>query len=190
MSNHRAFCGFNRVLLALISLAVLLGAAATLIFPSQALAALGRLTPSLQAAAANPGNALSLLPGVAIAGLIGLIVFLFEIWPRRGPESLVVPIEDGHAEYPPALVASTLTEQVNALAGVQGARVEVQGRHKRVNALVRLWLNGGEEPPVVINQVANRVREKIRAMGFEPGTVRVSIQSTPLDVPAPMDRAA
>lgn len=166
------FCAFNRVLLILLSFVIFVVSVATLLLPAFALSVSRQVTAMLAA-----GGNLAGLPGMGLIALASLIVLIVELYPWGGRRSFVVPIQDGKLEYPIAMVASGITQDLSTLDGVQDAAVRVNGQGKRVAVRARLRIAPDQDVQVVTTRAASRIREKVTGMGLELRETRIAVQT-------------
>lgn len=173
------FCAFNRVLLILLSFAILVFSVAMLLLPAFALAFAQRVAAMLQSAqgVSAADGVLAVLPGVGLIALVALIVLIVELYPWGGRRSFTVPIQDGKLEYPIAMVASGITQDLSTLDGVQEAAVRVNGHGKRVAVRARLRIAPDQDVQVVTTRAASRIREKVTGMGLELRETRIAVQT-------------
>jgi hypothetical protein len=162
---------FNRVVLALGSL-FMLSLAAVGVRDSRALVAtlqiyldaLGRIDPASVKVAAL---------GV---GVVALVVFLFEAWPRWRRPVFESRIDGGIVEYSTQVVADSVNRDLLTVDGVGDHHVEVTGRGNKVWVKIRIHFERDNAPATIASQASARVRESVKHLGLEVETVRLVIE--------------
>ncbi|MBI4504291.1 MAG: hypothetical protein HY691_02055 [Chloroflexi bacterium] len=176
---------FNRVIVTLLALLMLIGAGALLVAPDAALA-----TAEGWLAALRPMPAATLTWVAAGLLAVALLLALAEVWPQHAPRVFTARFDGGTVAYPREAVASVLEKEIATVEGLREARVAVGGRGQKVEVHVRLAIDPRCDPQGVAVLAAGRVRDRVeRGMGLRLRDLRLSIVPTEAQPTAP-ERAA
>jgi len=167
----RLICAFNRVVVALLSLAALVGAVKVALAPDQALSVVAAELTTLRGVPVA-----SLWPTLEIVALVAAVILLLEVWPRRGSQVFEAQVDGGTVEYPAAMIARTVEKELATIDGIQRSRVVVGGHQRKVDLLVRLSTLPEDDSQELAEQTAGCVRDKVNGLGLELGRLRLSIQ--------------
>jgi hypothetical protein len=159
---------FNRIVVLLLGLALLIGALATLTAPSWLSETTVTLAPEI-----GP----SLFWGAILVAAISALVMLMEVWPRRR-RVFESNIEGAVVEYPASSVRESVDRDLEALPGVRHAHSQVEMRRGGgVDMRLTVETEGAQDPQVIANRAAARAREKLeRGLGLRVDRLRLAVR--------------
>jgi len=162
---------FNRLFVTVLALLVILASAAYARDPNATMSLLGLILDRLGLAEANP---LTIAVGV---GVLAFVILLVEIWPQWRSPHYEARIDGGTMEYAASVVAAAIYCDLRKLDGLRGSQVEVAGSGSQVSVKVRLESLDGADAPGVASRVSTQVRETLKQLGLEVGSIRLAFES-------------
>jgi uncharacterized alkaline shock family protein YloU len=172
MSNQgRAVSIFNRLVVTVLALLVILAAALYARDPNATMSLAG---VNLDQFGLVGVNALAIAIG---CGLLAFFVLLVEIWPRSREPVYEARIDGGTMEYAASVVAAAIHRDLRKLDGLRGSQVDVAGSGSQVHVKVKLESLDGSDAPGVASRVSTQVRETLKQLGLEVGSIRLKFES-------------
>jgi hypothetical protein len=162
---------FNRVLVTLFAVCLLVLAAALGAAPQ---ATLGVLEQGLSSVHGVPQPWVTAL--AALVAALALIVLVVEWRPQR--RAVVRTQLQGGAtlEYDRGTVGAILERELAKIDGVRGARVQVMNRQGHLDAYARIAVAEGHDSHDVANRAASRIREALQhGLGIELNSLRLAV---------------
>lgn len=167
---------FNRIIMSLVLLVLMVGAILVAFLPDQVIAA------SLQALQAlqfnlNPATRLGIgVLGLMIAALL-LLLMLAEVRPPARHAVVVAQSTGGTAELTIESVALRVKRAAEAIDGVREASPTVRSRGKAVDILIRLSTDSDIDLPRKTEEVIQAVRAETETrMGIPVKSLRVTVR--------------
>jgi hypothetical protein len=173
MNNQvRATSIFNRLVVTVFALLVILVSAAYARDPNTTMSLLGVILDRLGIAGAN---ALTIALG---AGVLAFVILLIEIWPHGRSPYYEARIDGGTMEYATSVVAAAIHRDLRKLDGLRGSQVEVAGSGSQVQVRIKLESVDGSDAPGLASRVSTQVRETLKQLGLEVGSLRLAFESS------------
>jgi len=171
--NHQvpAVSILNRVVVTILAFLVILVSAAYARDSNATMSLLGIYLDRLGVAGAN---ALTIAVGV---GVLAFVVLLVEIWPQWRSPVYEARIDGGTMEYAASVVAAAIHRDLRKLDGLRGSHVEVAGSGSQVQVKIKLESLDGSDAPGLASRVSTQVRETLKQLGLEVGSIRLAFES-------------
>ncbi len=176
-------CLFNRVIVTLVALVVVVAAISVLVAPEQALATVQGDLAALQRAPVT-----GLVGAALVIGLVAALLLVVEMLPWRLPPVYQASVNGGLVEYPASLVATLISREISGLDGVRGARVKTQGARTRVDVLIRLSVCDEDDCHGIAGGAIDAIRGKVTGLGLEVGQILLTIDPTGASQTSPQRR--
>jgi len=174
---------FNRVVVILLLLAVMVILTRALVVPRPTIGALQRALIGLDASLARINRALLSIGGIALAVLVDVLC-IWLLWAeirRPRPKAIKVQtVSSGEAELTLDSVARRLETHIGQLAGIVSVKPTVVARRGGVEVSLDLETSPEIEVPAKTEEIYQAVKEAIEdKMGVKVRKVRVNIKHAP-----------
>lgn len=157
----------------LFSLVLLAAALLVLVAPAPAFVALEQLT------AAGRSVPVVSLSWAAVAAIgAALLLILLEFWPRRPEGVFEAQMAGGIVGHPARAIAAAVEQEAGAVEGVREARARIRGRGQEVDVFLRLVVDATHDTRDVATQAADRVRDRVEALGLHLRQPRITVERT------------
>lgn len=162
---------FNRGVMILVSLLIVVGSALVASQPRAALSLSAGYLSQLGSAGST------WLPAAAAAvGVLAFLVLAVEVWPRWRRPTFVARIDGGTVEYAASVVAEAMRRELANVDGLRDYHVEVAGNLNKVRVRIRLQPDYGSDPSTLAARLSSPVREKVKQLGLEVEAIRLTIE--------------
>ncbi len=169
---------FNRMMVVLLALAMLVGAMLVLMSPNTLVIAGNAIAGAGRDALSNlqmPYGGPVTYAALAVVALAAVLLAL-ELWPRPGPH-FESGVEGAVVDYSPATIRNMVRQELEQTEGVLRAHPDVRRRGKGIDLHVHVETEPGQDSKELAARASARVRERLeRGLGLRVERVRLTVR--------------